>query len=165
MPDKFIKDIIYVIIGILLVIFVAIQPYNLFCKIKGTCHPIIISSILPHKLGQKNSTVNFSAQLSDELKNEIIIYPQEKVLNVINGRNINNFFIIKNLTSKPINIKIEAQIEPIQANQYLKRIECLCFKKHSLNAGEVKSVPVSFRINPEIEKSDIAEVNINYIVE
>lgn len=166
MQDKFIKNTIYVLAAILLLIIILAQPYNLFCKISGKCHPVGFSSISLHQSGKREMVINFSAQIDDNLKNIIQFHPQDKSSVVRNGKNIYNFYIAKNLTNKPIVVKAELQLEPSWVNQYLERIECLCFKEQPLGAGQEKSMPVSLRINPAIEKdanfAGLKEVNVSY---
>lgn len=166
MQDKFTKNTLYVLIGILLLIIILVQPYNLFCKISGNCHPITFSSISFHQSGNQKLTINFSAITDDDLKNIVQFFPQEKSVKVRNGKNITNFYIAKNLTKKPVIIRAELILEPHTANQYLERIECLCFKLQPLNSEEEKPMPVSFRINPAIEKDDrfanLKEVKVSY---
>jgi cytochrome c oxidase assembly protein subunit 11 len=168
MQEKFIKNTIYAIIAILLLIMILIQPYNLYCKITGSCFPVTFSSIGFNRAGDKYLNINFAAQINDEAKNIVEFYPKEKAIKIRSGKTIHNFYLAKNLSNKPVIIKTKMKLEPFWVNQYLERIECLCFKNQPLNAKEEKSLPVSFRIKPEIEEdknfTNLKEISVSYEV-
>ncbi len=152
MPDKFLKNTIYVVVGILLTMFLLIQPYNLFCKIKQTCKPIILSSFSLHKNGQQKMKIQFTSEIFDDLKNIIEFKPDKSTVEVRNGKIISNNFITQNLTDKNIIITSHFKVEPEEMGKYLERIECLCFQNQPLNSNQKVLMPVSFRINADVEK-------------
>ncbi len=152
MQDKFLKNIIYIVVGILLMIFLLIQPYNLICRIKQVCKPIMLSPLSLHKNGQQKMVINFVAKINDNLKNIIEFTEEKSVVEVRNGKIISNNFIAQNLTNKNIIITSHFKVEPEEMGKYLERIECLCFQNQPLNPNQKLLMPVSFRINPEIEK-------------
>ena len=166
--DKFIKNTLYIVLGVLLMIFIVIQPYNLFCKIKKTCQPVSFTSLIPKKTGQQKITFIFEANIPDDLKEEVEFEPVKPELNVQNGRNIINAYEVKNLTDENIVAGAHFQIEPREVNKYLERVQCICFNKQPLNAGEEAKMPVNLRINPEIEQDaelkNLKEVKISYEV-
>lgn len=166
MADKFIKDTIYAILAILLIGFLLVQPYNLVCRIKHSCQPVTFKSLSLHKNGQQKMLINFTSQINDDLKNIVEFKPEESTVEVLNGKIITNNFIAQNLTDKNIIIASHFKVEPEEIGKYLERIECLCFQNQPLNANEKILMPVSFRINPEIEKDqslkDLKAITISY---
>lgn len=169
MSEKFLKNTIYVILSILLISFILIQPYNLFCRIKHSCDPITLSSIAPHKIGEKSLTISFLATTPDGLKNIVEFQPKTLRAEIINGQAIGNYYSVKNLTNNKIIVSAKISVEPKEVDQYLEKIECLCMQSQPLNKKESAVMPARFRINPEIEKDpkfkDLKEIKINYEVE
>jgi cytochrome c oxidase assembly protein subunit 11 len=166
MPEKFLKNTVYIVVGTLLAMFLLIQPYNLFCKIKQVCKPIILSSLALHKNGQQKTTISFVAKIGNDLQNIIEFKPEKSAIEVQNGKTIYNNFIAQNLTDKNIIIASHFKVDPEEMGKYLERIECLCFQNQPLSANQKKLMPVSFRINPDIEKDpqlqNLQTITISY---
>ncbi len=164
--DKFIKNTIYIVLAILLISFLLVQPYNLICRIKHSCHPITFKSLLLHKSGIEKIVINFASEISSDLKNIIEFKPEKSAFEAVNGKIIHNNFIVKNLTDKNITITSHFKVEPEEIGKYLERIQCLCFQNQPVNSNQQVSMPVSFRINPDIEKDqnfkDLKEILISY---
>ncbi|MFT6106629.1 MAG: cytochrome c oxidase assembly protein subunit 11 [Rickettsiales bacterium] len=164
--DKFIKSTIYVVVGILLLGFILIQPYNLFCKIKRTCQPITLSSFSSHKNGINKMKISFTATIPEDLKDFVEFEAQESNFEILNGERILNSYLVKNLTEKEMIVGAHFDLQPEGIGKYLQRVECICFGTTLLNADEEKPMPVNFRIKPEIEKDpefkDIRKIEVNY---
>jgi cytochrome c oxidase assembly protein subunit 11 len=152
MSDKFLKSLIYTLLASLLIIFFLIQPYNIYCRISKNCNPVMISALLPHKSGKEKMTINFSAEIPDNLKNIVEFYPQKNSKKIINGKNIINSYVVKNLSNHEITIRASYRILPKEADKYLDRIECLCFQNQVLAPKESAKMPINFVISSEIEK-------------
>ena len=146
--------------------FLLIQPYNLYCKFFGGCQPIFWGELIPSKVGKKEVKINFSSQVSEELLGSVTIQPKIPSEKVLNGRVIRNIYVIKNLTNQTIRTKAVYQIDLPELNQYLDKIQCLCFRLQVLKPGQELEMPVSFRIDPKIESNPnlkaIEEVTIGY---
>ncbi|MFT6332921.1 MAG: cytochrome c oxidase assembly protein subunit 11 [Lentimonas sp.] len=164
--DKFIKSTIYIVLGILLMVFIAIQPYNIFCKIKKTCQPVTFSSFSLKPKGQHQINFIFSASIPEDLKNAVEFEPITKELLVKNGKNIINSYRVKNLDGKNITARAMFGVEPQGINKYLERIECACFNKQPVDGNGEEEMPVNFRIDPKIENDEefknLKEIRINY---
>jgi cytochrome c oxidase assembly protein subunit 11 len=52
-------------------------------------------------------------------------------------------------------------VTPEVAALYFKKIECFCFNKQTLQAGEVKDMPIRFFVSPDLPK-DIKTVTLSY---
>ncbi len=158
--QKFIKNTIYVTLTIFLVIFLLIQPYNLFCRIEKSCQPIKVYNLLGKKVGKQKMIINFIATNQNLLKT-IEFYPEISKLEVQNGKNIAINYLVKNVSNKEITISSEFNVEPKEAEQYLEKIECLCLKNQSVKAKQEIAMPINLRINPDIEKDpNLAKINL-----
>jgi cytochrome c oxidase assembly protein subunit 11 len=70
-------------------------------------------------------------------------------------------FIAKNTTSEPVSGQAVPSVTPGKASTHLKKIECFCFVKQTLNAGESKEMPLRFFVSPELPE-DVKELTLSY---
>lgn len=166
--DKFIKNTLYVVIGIALIGLIAIQPYNIYCKVKKSCNPVTFSSFKLNKVGKKELEINFNVTVSEELKGKIEAKAKTSQIKAINGRDISSLIQIKNLTKENLNLGAMFEINPERVNEYLERFDCPCMQHVSINANDSEEMKINLRISPEIEKDvelkDLQNVTINYEV-
>jgi cytochrome c oxidase assembly protein subunit 11 len=52
-------------------------------------------------------------------------------------------------------------VSPARAADYLNKIECFCFQKQPLQAGEAKEFPLVFFIDPDLPE-DITKLTLSY---
>jgi len=165
MQDRFIKATIYALITIAVSIFLLIQPFNLYCKASKKCYPVNFSTIFSKK-GSKEVRINFASVVDQSLQDVIVFYPKENSLTKFSNEVIENSYSVKNLSNETITIHAKYKVDPLTADQYLNRIECLCFQNETLKAGEEIEMPIRFQIKKEIENDQtIDEINISYSIE
>lgn len=71
-------------------------------------------------------------------------------------------FIAKNMdTTGKSTGKAVYDINPPEAGQYFKKIECFCFREQQLEAGEEVEMPLYFWFDPEMPE-EITEVTVAY---
>lgn len=167
-PEKFIKSTIYVVLGVVLIGFIAVQPYNLYCRIKKSCKQITIFSLTEPKVGKRELTFKFISKVPKELQKKIKFEPEQNEIVILNGKHIFNSYKIKNLTNKNITISAKFYGMPEGFEEYMERIECPCMQHLPIDAQGEGSMPVNLRINPRIEDDlrfrDMKEVTIEYTV-
>jgi cytochrome c oxidase assembly protein subunit 11 len=98
-----------------------------------------VQSDLPWKFDNKTSSVE--------------VHPGEKKLVDFD---VTNFDQDDDLTGKAV-----YDVNPPEAGQYFKKIECFCFKQQTLAAGESKKMPLYFWMDPDIPE-DIDKVTLAY---
>jgi cytochrome c oxidase assembly protein subunit 11 len=140
---------IFYLLGIILLSFLLIRLFNFTCNSTSKCQPIILSSYLPNKKGEKTFQFNFEAKNN---RLDIEFKPVETEISAISGVNYNINFLAQNLTNHKIKIRPKYFVIPIEANKYLKRYECLCFKEHKIAAKDKILMPFRFKIDPAIEQ-------------
>jgi cytochrome c oxidase assembly protein subunit 11 len=126
----------------------------------------MLSSLSINKNGQQTIIINFATKIDNDLIDIIEFKAEESAVKVKNGKVISNNFIAHNLTNKNIITASHFKVEPEGVGRYLERIECLCFQNQPVNPNQKVLMPVSFRINPDIEKdqnfSNLKEITISY---
>lgn len=66
-----------------------------------------------------------------------------------------------NLESRPMAGQAIPSYAPMQAAQYLQKLECFCFQQQVLAAGETRQFPVLFFIDPKLP-SDVKTITLSY---
>jgi cytochrome c oxidase assembly protein subunit 11 len=67
----------------------------------------------------------------------------------------------RNLSDKPIEFQAIHSVAPETAAPSLQKIECFCFTRQSMKPREVRTMPVTFRIEPSLPQG-IPEVTLAY---
>ena len=126
------------------------------------CYPIGFSSISLQKKGEKIMNLNFSANINEKDNKILEFYPEKQQISAFSNEFVRNSYIVKNLSDEVINVKTNYKAKPEEADQYLDKIECLCFQSQTLKPNEEVKMPIKFQIKSEIDKKDIKEIEINY---
>ena len=75
-------------------------------------------------------------------------------------------FIVENKSDKPVVGQAIPSVAPEQASLYFNKTECFCFINQKLLPNEEVKMPVSFYIDPDIEKDDnlksLNEITLSY---
>jgi len=67
----------------------------------------------------------------------------------------------KNVTDQASTGQAIPSVSPGQAAQYFNKIECFCFQRQDLKAGESKEMPLTFYISPNLP-ADIKTITLSY---
>lgn len=71
-------------------------------------------------------------------------------------------FVARNHEDRPVTAKATYDINPPEAAQAFKKIECFCFKQQTLEAGERQEMPLVFWLEPEKLPDDVERVTLGY---
>lgn len=86
------------------------------------------------------------------MQESLMVHPGQMAMAKYQARNIAN----QTATGQAI-----PSVSPGQAAQYFNKIECFCFQRQSLQAGESKEMPLTFYISPELP-ADIKTITLSY---
>ena len=70
-------------------------------------------------------------------------------------------FEVVNLTDHPITGQAIPSYGPRQAAEYFRKLDCFCFSKQTLAAGEKRDMPVVFVVDPKLPK-DLSTITLSY---
>ncbi|NDP42761.1 MAG: cytochrome c oxidase assembly protein [Aromatoleum sp.] len=87
--------------------------------------------------------------------------PLEAIAGVHPGEVRQVMYEIVNTTDRPMTGQAIPSYAPMQAARYFSKLECFCFSRQTLQAGEKRQMPVVFVIDPALPK-DIPTITLSY---
>lgn len=105
-------------------------------------------------------TVRFTANVQEGLAWDF--RPLEPSVRVHPGEKKLVKFVAKNHMNESVTGKGVYDINPPQAGAAFKKIECFCFQKQTLEAGERAEMPLYFWLAPDELPEDVQKVTIGY---
>ncbi|KYH12375.1 cytochrome c oxidase assembly protein [Neorickettsia sp. 179522] len=131
--------------------FASVPLYSLFCKATGYAGTVKRSERrfdLP--IGSRDIVVRFNTDVSKNLP--VRFFVQDHPVVVKPGQNALIFYAVENITDEPIEAIAIYNVTPYKAAKYFNKVACFCFEKQILPPRKRLVMPVSFFIDPEIEK-------------
>jgi cytochrome c oxidase assembly protein subunit 11 len=152
------------VIGMVCLSYASVPLYSLFCKVTGwggTTQRVIEPS---HVIGSREITVNFNANTDGALAWNF--KPEQRSMRLKTGENKLAFFSAENLANEEITGTATFNVTPEKAGIYFNKVQCFCFTNQPLKAKEKMTLPVSFFIDPAMEKDpemkDVDIITLSY---
>jgi cytochrome c oxidase assembly protein subunit 11 len=143
--------------------YALVPLYNVFCEVTGIngktgrLSPAQAATLAPDKT--REITVEFVTNVNAglpwnfrPLQDKIVVHP---------GELTSVAFEMGNRANYPIVGQAIPSLAPQTAARYFSKTECFCFSRQPLAAGEQKTVPVKFIIDPKIP-ADVDRVTLSY---
>jgi cytochrome c oxidase assembly protein subunit 11 len=87
--------------------------------------------------------------------------PAQRSLQVHPGELATVIYEFQNVQNRSMSAQAIPSYAPQQAGAYFNKLECFCFKQHTLAPGEKKSWPVVFVIDPKLSR-DVKTITLSY---
>jgi len=87
--------------------------------------------------------------------------PATRSLQVHPGELTTVVYEFQNIQNRRMSAQAIPSYAPQQASAYFNKLECFCFNQYTLEAGEKKSWPVVFVIDPKLSK-DVNTITLSY---
>ena len=75
-------------------------------------------------------------------------------------------FTARNISNKTITAQAAYNVTPELSGQYFNKIQCFCFTEQTLKPGESAEMPVTFFVDPAIDKDSdlktIRDITLSY---
>ena len=153
-----------IVILMAILTYASVPLYNLFCRVTGFGGTPQISSVNDSAVLSDIISVRLDANTGQGLNWSF--YPEEIVHNVQIGEDNLVRYIVENNAGHIVTGTSVFNVTPTQAGKYFNKIECFCFKSTELKPNEIKTMPVSFFIDPEIKNdtfiSNLSEITLSY---
>jgi cytochrome c oxidase assembly protein subunit 11 len=130
------------------VAYAAVPLYRLFCQVTGYGGTTQVAEQASEKVLSKTINVRFDANSSQKL--DWSFEPMERQITIKIGETYLANYKAQNLGTASSTGTSTFNVTPVSAGQYFNKIQCFCFTKQTLKAGEIVEMPVSFYIDPEI---------------
>lgn len=159
---KLAYKMLWVVLGATLFAFALVPLYNVLCSVTGLNGKTDNSASTLAKAKIDDSrlvTVQFISNTMTGLgwnfeprRNSVTLHP---------GQIESIVFDVKNITNEKVTGQAVPSVTPGKAAAYLKKIECFCFVNQTLNAGEMKEMPLRFFVSPDLP-DDVKELTLSY---
>jgi cytochrome c oxidase assembly protein subunit 11 len=141
--------------------FLLVPFYEKICEVTG------INNILQADVAPKNTqidrsrtvTVEFDANIHQDLPWRF--KPQQNVLRVHPGELVTVAYEVANTRDHAVTGQAVPSYGPQLAARYFMKMDCFCFTQQTLQAGESRTMPVAFLIDPDLP-ADVHTIVLSY---
>ena len=150
--------------GMIGMAYASVPLYRIFCQSTGFNGTALRATRAPGQATDKFINVRFDANSASELG--WTFAPKQNVMRVqIGEQNIALFEARNNGTTENTGSAVY-NISPPTAGAFFNKIQCFCFTRQTLKAGESAEFPVTFFVDPDILKDPdgklIPEITLSY---
>lgn len=155
--------LLWLVGGMCLFAFALVPIYDVLCKVTGLNGK---TDNLPSEL-TKTMKVDQSRWITVEFTADVMsglgwtFEPKQSSMQVHPGQIEMATYLAKNVTNQEVIGQAVPSLSPGVASLYFKKIECFCFQRQSLKAGEAKEMPLRFYISPDIP-ADVRQITLSY---
>jgi cytochrome c oxidase assembly protein subunit 11 len=129
--------------------YAAVPLYQLFCEATGYGGTTRVATGNAKGIIAREMTVRFDASVDGSVP--WVVTPAKATTQKI-GSVETVVFTARNLSSKAVTGQAVFNVTPELAGQYFNKIQCFCFTAQTLQPGETAQMPVTFFVDPDIDK-------------
>lgn len=141
--------------------FLLVPFYEKICEVTG------INNILQADEAPRNTqvdrsrlvTIEFDANTHQDLPWRF--RPQQNVMRVHPGELVTVAYEVVNTREHPVTGQAVPSYGPQLAARYFMKMDCFCFTQQTLQAGEARTMPVAFLIDPDLPQ-DVNTIVLSY---
>lgn len=143
---------------------IALVPmYDWICETSGfngkTGGPVASSDSPAQPDTSRWVTVEFMGNVMPGMYWEF--HAKQNKIKVHPGEVVTVGYIAKNATNELLSGQAVPSVSPGASAKYFKKIDCFCFKKQQLQAGETRDMPITFFVSPKLPQ-DIRTITLSY---
>jgi len=134
--------------------FALVPLYDSLCRVLGINGKVAQAQVMP--AGRDTAVLPDTRRIRVELVTTIneqldwSFYPLVKTLAVQPGKSYTVMFHASNRSDHAITAQAIPSVTPTQGARYLRKTQCFCFERQSLQAGESVKMPVVFYVDPTL---------------
>jgi cytochrome c oxidase assembly protein subunit 11 len=137
-------------IGMVGAAYAAVPLYQLFCQATGYGGTTRVATDNPKGVIARQMTVRFDSNVDGSIPWQIT--PAKPATAKI-GEVETAVFTARNLSNRPVTGQAIFNVTPELAGSYFNKIQCFCFTEQTLKPGETVEMPVTFFVDPDIDKN------------
>jgi cytochrome c oxidase assembly protein subunit 11 len=155
--------LLWLVAAAILFAFALVPLYNVFCDLTGLNGK---TENLPVAV-QKSMKVDTSRWITVEFTSSVMpglawnFHPKQASMRVHPGQVEMALYVAKNVMNETVAGQAVPSVSPAKATPYFKKIECFCFQRQELKAGESRDMPLRFYVSPEIPE-DVRTITLSY---
>jgi len=150
--------------GMIGLTYASVPLYRIFCQATGYDGTPRIFSEASTTVAAGSVEVRFDANVGQGLPWDF--RPENPSMKVRLGENNRAFYRAHNASSQAVAGTATFNVTPMKAAQYFNKIQCFCFTRQELKAGEFANLGVSFFVDPAIATDpatkDVTAVTLSY---
>ena len=144
--------------------FAAVPLYRAFCQATGYGGLPQRAERAPGPVLDRTVRIRFDGNVNGALPWSFT--PVQQTMDVKIGETALAFFKATNRADVQVTGQAVFNVAPELAGRYFTKIECFCFKRQTLQAGQSVEMPVTFFVDPKMvddeDTKDISEITLSY---
>ncbi|MEO6015179.1 MAG: cytochrome c oxidase assembly protein [Devosia sp.] len=150
-------------IGMVGAAYAAVPIYQMFCQLTGYGGTPRIATDNPKGIITREMTTRFDANIDGGLPWQVTAaHPVSAKIGTVETI----IFTARNLSDKTVTGMAAFNVTPELAGSYFNKIQCFCFTEQTLKPGETVQMPVTFFVDPDIDKDadlkTIRDITLSY---
>jgi cytochrome c oxidase assembly protein subunit 11 len=141
--------------------FAAVPFYNWFCRTTGFAGTPRVASVAPDHVLNRSLAIRFDSNVTPGLP--WIFEPEQDKIQLRIGEVATVHYKVVNMAAREITAQASYNVSPPTVGAYFTKINCFCFTKQTMKAGETREMTVVFYVDPSIVK-DRDQDKLNTIV-
>ncbi|MEM9667380.1 MAG: cytochrome c oxidase assembly protein [Pseudomonadota bacterium] len=141
-----------VVVGMTGLAFASKPLYDTFCRVTGFGGTTRIAEAAPSEVLDREVNVRFDANVNDA---PLKFRPLEGKHRIALGEHGLAFYEVTNTAAESIAVMAGYNVTPHTAGRYFNKLECFCFEERVIEAGETKTLPVVFFIDPALDEDKL----------
>jgi cytochrome c oxidase assembly protein subunit 11 len=147
--------------------YALVPIYNAICQMTGVNILALAELVVPGEKAKvpANTQVDTSRTITVEFdansRGPWQFKPAQSSLQVHPGEVMTVMYEFQNTQNRRMAAQAIPSYAPQQAAAHFNKLECFCFNQYTLDAGEKKSWPVVFVIDPKLSK-DVKTITLSY---
>ncbi|MBI1245662.1 MAG: cytochrome c oxidase assembly protein [Alphaproteobacteria bacterium] len=155
-----------VVVGMVGMAYAAVPLYRIFCQVTGFGGTPSLAESAPAETGKRTITVRFDANVMGGPNALAWHFSGPAPVKVKTGEETLIFYKASNSGPAATTGTATYNVQPEKAAPYFDKVACFCFSEQTLSPGESLDLPVSFFVDPAIEKdprmSDVTTITLSY---
>jgi len=144
--------------------YAAVPLYDMFCRATGYAGTPARGTDTGVNIALQTVTIRFDSNVGPALPWRF--QPDHHSVEVALGENTLTFFQVENLGDQVIKGHASFNVTPARAARYFTKIECFCFTEQVLEPGQIRDMPVSFFVDPDMlddrDAAGVSEITLSY---
>ena len=144
--------------------YASVPLYQLFCQVTGYAGTTQVASAAPEAAGERVFTIRFDSSVDPKLP--WAFQPVERQMTLRIGESGLALFRARNLSDRKTAGTATFNVTPLKAGQYFNKVQCFCFTEQHLAPGASADMPVSFFVDPAIDKDpnlrEVKTITLSY---